>query len=100
MATYTPNLGMMLPAGSENVSRVYHLNGNLEIIDTAIGALPSGKNVVGLIGGKISEPTTEGTNGQVLGTDGNGGRAWIDLPDPDVATTAETQAMIDDYYGG
>ena len=28
------------------------------------------------LSGKIDEPTTEGTNGQVLTTDGNGGRTW------------------------
>lgn len=28
------------------------------------------------LGNKISEPATEGTAGQVLTTDGNGGRSW------------------------
>lgn len=28
------------------------------------------------LNGKVSEPATEGTSGQVLTTDGNGGRTW------------------------
>lgn len=31
-----------------------------------------------LIDEKIDEPATEGTSGQVLTTDGNGGRTWAD----------------------
>lgn len=30
---------------------------------------------------KIDKPSTEGTSGQVLSTDGNGGTAWADQPD-------------------
>jgi hypothetical protein len=29
--------------------------------------------------GKVNEPSTEGTSGQVLVTDGNGGRSWGDV---------------------
>ncbi len=54
---------------------------------------------------KISEPSDEGTNGQVLTTDGNGGRTWttistdLDLDDlGDVAITTPTggQALVYD----
>lgn len=36
MATTTPNIGLTLPAGTENVSRQV-INGNWELIDTEIG---------------------------------------------------------------
>lgn len=45
---------------------------------------------------KITEPSSEGTAGQVLTTDGNGGRSWTTVS-VDVATIAETQAIIDEY---
>jgi len=48
MATSTTNLGLTLPVGTENVSRQV-INTNMSTIDTAIGALPSGKTVQGEI---------------------------------------------------
>ena len=41
----------------------------------------------GDLSNKISEPSVEGTNGQVLTTDGNGGRTW---------TTISTDLDLDD----
>ena len=38
--------------------------------------IPTSKAVYDAVSGKISEPASEGTNGQVLTTDGNGGRTW------------------------
>lgn len=66
MATQTTNLGMTLPDGTENVSRAV-LNGNFEIIDEAVGALPSGKTFQEQIDdindeiGNTSLPTTAQT---------------------------------------
>ena len=45
MATYTPNINLRLPSGTENISRSV-LNSNFTAIDTAIGAVPSGSNLM------------------------------------------------------
>lgn len=44
MATTTTNLGLVLPVGTENVSRQI-INDNNSIIDSAIGEVPSGKSL-------------------------------------------------------
>lgn len=43
--------------------------GGIPATDMASGVIPD-------ISGKINEPSTDGTSGQVLATDGNGGRYW------------------------
>jgi hypothetical protein len=46
MASYTTNLNLKKPAGSENVA-IGDINGNMDIIDTAYGALnPRGTSVL------------------------------------------------------
>lgn len=59
---YTTNYSLKKPEGTDPVL-VGDLNDNSDTID---GALER----------KINEPSNEGTNGQVLATDGNGGRFW------------------------
>lgn len=59
---YTTNYNLKKPEGTDPVL-VGDLNDNADIIDTALES-------------KINEPSNEGTNGQVLATDGNGGRFW------------------------
>lgn len=44
MATQTTNLGLTLPIGTERVSRQV-INANMELIDSAIGAVPEGENL-------------------------------------------------------
>lgn len=48
MASQTSNLGLILPVGTEYVSRQI-INSNMSTIDGAIGALPSGKTLQGEI---------------------------------------------------
>lgn len=43
------------------------------------GKVPDSKATGDAIALKISNPTNEGTNGEVLTTDGNGGRTWEDV---------------------
>lgn len=50
--------------------------------------------------GKVKEPTTEGTSGQVLTTDGNGGRTWTTIQGGggggtiDAYTKAQTDSLL------
>lgn len=52
------------------------------------------ENIEALSNGKIAEPQSEGTNGQVLTTDGNGGRSWTS---PQVPTDAQVQSAVNDW---
>ena len=52
------------------------------------------ENIEALSHGKIAEPQSEGTNGQVLTTDGNGGRSWTS---PQVPTDAQVQSAVNDW---
>ena len=46
-------------------------------IESDVSALQNSVNGINMtLGTKMNEPTTEGTNGQVLTTDGNGNRTW------------------------
>ena len=51
---------------------------------------PSLEALLALLDGKVNEPDAEGTAGQVLGTDGNGGRFWINT----AASGPATQLQI------
>ena len=44
MATQTTNIGLILPIGTENVSRTV-INTNWETIDAIVGAVPQGKTL-------------------------------------------------------
>jgi hypothetical protein len=58
------------------------------------------KRIVDWLNKKIDEPETEGTDGQVLTTDGNGGRSWATV-EPDMSnyyTKEEIDQMLSDYY--
>ena len=48
MSTQTTNLGLTLPAGNEYVSRAV-INGNMGIIDGAVGQVPQGSTIQGQI---------------------------------------------------
>ena len=62
MATTTPNLGLVLPVGSENVSRLI-INGNNSAIDTAYGQMDTKiTNTDGKIGDLSELETTEKSN--------------------------------------
>ena len=48
-------------------------------IESDVSALQNSVNGINMtLGTKMNEPTNEGTNGQVLTTDGNGNRTWAD----------------------
>lgn len=100
MSASTTNLGLTLPAGTENVNRAV-LNNNFSIIDGAVGPVPANKNLAGMVAGKVNEPASEGTSGQVLATNGNGGRSWISVAGsggdvPAGGTTGQVLAKTDD----
>lgn len=48
MATQTTNIGLILPIGTENVSRTV-INTNWETIDAIVGAVPGGKTLQGQV---------------------------------------------------
>lgn len=48
-ASQTTNLNLNKPARTDFVSVVTDINDNMDMIDTAIGALPSGKTLQGQI---------------------------------------------------
>lgn len=56
MATTTTNLGLTKPAYTDDAD-VMDINGNMDVIDAAVGALPTGKTLQGqiteLAGGKL-----------------------------------------------
>lgn len=58
MASTTPNIGLTLPTGAEKVSRQI-INTNNTIIDSKIGAVPSGKNLQGEVDALNSNFTSE-----------------------------------------
>jgi len=45
------------------------------------------------ISGKVDEPATEGTSGQVLTTDGQGGRSWTDIEKAPVTVSGATPTI-------
>jgi hypothetical protein len=58
------------------------------------------KRIVDWLNKKIDEPETEGTDGQVLTTDGNGGRSWTTVDMSDMSnyyTKDEIDQMLIDY---
>jgi hypothetical protein len=58
------------------------------------------KRIVDWLNKKIDEPETEGTDGQVLTTDGNGGRSWatVEHDMSNYYTKEEIDQMLSDYY--
>jgi hypothetical protein len=56
------------------------------------------KRIVDWLNKKIDEPETEGTDGQVLTTDGNGGRSWATVDMSNYYTKDEIDQMLSDYY--
>lgn len=89
--TVTSNLAskVNISQGASNVGKILKVNssGNLELAQYSEGAqiedtttsttsVWSSNKVNSELDDKINEPSSEGTNGQVLTTDGNGGRSW------------------------
>jgi hypothetical protein len=54
------------------------------------------KRIVDWLNKKIDEPETEGTDGQVLTTDGNGGRSWATVDMSDYYTKDEIDQMLEE----
>lgn len=67
MASTTPNIGLTLPTGAEKVSRQI-INTNNTIIDSKIGAVPSGKNLQGEVDALNSNFTVSSLSQLVDGT--------------------------------
>lgn len=66
-ATHTTNLGLNKPNRQDYVSVVTDINDNMDILDSKIGAVPSGETVEGQIGAKVS--TTRKINNKALSSD-------------------------------
>lgn len=66
-ATHTTNLGLNKPDRQDYVSVVTDINDNMDILDSKIGAVPSGETVEGQIGAKV--PTTRKINNKALSSD-------------------------------
>lgn len=66
-ATQTTNLGLNKPNRQDYVSVVTDINDNMDILDSKIGAVPSGETVEGQIGAKV--PTTRKINNKALSSD-------------------------------
>lgn len=66
-ATHTTNLGLNKPNRQDYVSVVTDINDNMDILDSKIGAVPSGETVEGQIGAKV--PTTRKINNKALSSD-------------------------------
>ena len=120
----TTNLGLKMPEYSDQAD-IQDINDNMEILDGKIGAV-GGTSIQEQIGstalpttaqtitGAIAEHETDlggkankvsgATNGNFAGLDSSGNltdsgsKASDFVPVTDVATEAETQGMIDDYY--
>lgn len=56
------------------------------------------KRIVEWLNKKLDEPETEGTDGQVLTTDGNGGRSWTTVDMSNYYTKDEIDQMLGNYY--
>ena len=61
------------------------------------GKLPTTGEIYELIDSKIAEPSTEGTNGQVLTTDGNGGRTWSTVTPTDTQVNNAVSDWLDSH---
>lgn len=70
MAT-TTNLGLNKPARTDNINVVTAINNNMDVLDAAIGALPSGSNLQTEIIGKADKVASP-TNGNFAALDSNG----------------------------
>ncbi len=68
------------------------------VADLAADIADSQEDITELQTGKIDEPTTPGTDGQVLTSDGEGGASWEDpvQPDPEMIATA-VDAWLDEH---
>lgn len=93
MATSTTNLDLVKPDLDEDFN-VQDFNGNMDILDRHFGAVES---IADQVANKIDNPVNIPV-GKFLQTDQNGLPYWDDPPSNMglvVATTAETQAIID-----
>lgn len=75
-------LSVKVEESDDNLGTVLIVDGSVLITQTGDVAdygdeYPSLQALLGMLDDKITEPASEGTNGQVLATDGNGGRSWV-----------------------
>lgn len=81
MANYTPKLNLKMPLATEGYS-VADQNGNMIILDSAVD-------------GKVPKPLTgNGTNGQLLRTNGDGTTAWTTQGAP---TDEQVSSAVEDW---
>lgn len=95
MATSTTNLDLVKPDLDEDFN-VQDFNGNMDIIDRHIGSI---EDITAQVAKKIDTPENVPV-GKFLQTDQNGLPYWGNPPSNMglvVATTTETQAIIDEY---
>lgn len=88
-------LSIKVEESDENLGTVLIVDGT--VVETQTGEVadygdeyPSLEALLALLDGKVNEPDAEGTAGQVLGTDGNGGRHWTNA----AASGPATQLQI------
>ncbi len=89
-------LAIKVEESDSNLGTVLIVDGT--VVATQTGAVadygdeyPSLETLLAALDDKITEPATEGTSGQVLATDGNGGRSWVN----GAAVSAVSQLIID-----
>ena len=96
MATSTTNIGLTLPVGTENVSRQV-INGNMSLIDAAVGALPNGSNLQDEIDANSNRITllisSKGQANGIASLDGNG-----KIPSAQVPTLVTAVLISDNKY--
>jgi len=88
MATYTQNINLKMPEGTERVSRT-DLNENSRKTDVAVS-------------GKLNKPTynSDGTSGQVLYSEGNGNTRWGSVASEEQISAAVTEWLGDNVPTG
>lgn len=89
-------LSIKVEESSENLGTVLIVDGTVVQTQTVEVAdygdeYPSLQALLAMLDGKVNEPDAEGTAGQVLATDGQGGRSWVN----GAAVSAVSQLIID-----
>lgn len=89
-------LALKVETSDDNLGTVLMVDGSVLATQTGEVAdygdeYPSLETLLSMLDEKISEPSSEGTSGQVLATNGQGGRYWTDS----AASGATSQLIID-----
>ena len=89
-------LTLKVEESDDNIGTVLIVDGT--VVQTQTGDVadygdeyPSLETLLSMLDGKIDEPSTEGTSGQVLATDGEGGRYWAS----GAAVSAVSRLIVD-----